>query len=368
MKKRIFASFLALACMATLVVGCGSKEAEETQAEATEQVVEEATEKPAEAAEADAVDAMIAEVEVTLQNQLGVEPESGKGERIGVLIITTTNEFWNNMKNRYEEAAADLGIEVEVFEAAAEDDTQGQLDALNTMLTMDFDAIIVSPINGTNLIPGIVAANEAGIPIINLGPGVDLEALEAAGGHLDGKITVNFEEQGQTVANDMISRLPEGGEVAILGGLEGAGQSVGRTNGAKSVFEATDGIDLVAVQACDWDTEKAYEATKDILTAHPELKGIFACNDNMALAAVQALQEMGNEDVLVYGVDYTSDAKAAIEEGTMMGSMTYSSVAYTRAAEKMAMILAQGGSFEGPVYLPLTLINQDNVAELEGWR
>ena len=222
MKKRIFASFLALACMATLVVGCGSKEAEETQAEATEQVVEEATEKPAEAAEADAVDAMIAEVEVTLQNQLGVEPESGKGERIGVLIITTTNEFWNNMKNRYEEAAADLGIEVEVFEAAAEDDTQGQLDALNTMLTMDFDAIIVSPINGTNLIPGIVAANEAGIPIINLGPGVDLEALEAAGGHLDGKITVNFEEQGQTVANDMISRLPEGGEVAILGGLEGA--------------------------------------------------------------------------------------------------------------------------------------------------
>ena len=79
------------------------------------------------------------------------------------------------MKTRYEEAAKELGIEVTVFEADAEDDTQGQLDALNTMVTMDFDAIILSPIDGTNLIPGIVAANNAEIPVINLGPGVDTE-------------------------------------------------------------------------------------------------------------------------------------------------------------------------------------------------
>ena len=236
------------------------------------------------------------------------------------------------------------------------------------MIPMGFDAIILSPIDGTNLIPGIVAANEEGIPVINLGPGVDMDALADANGHLDGKITVNFEEQGSTVANDMISRMPDGGEVAILAGLEGAGQSVGRTNGATKVFEETEGVELVAAQACDWDTEKAYEATKDILTAHPELKGIFACNDNMALAAVRALQEMEIEGVMVYGVDYTSDAKAAIEEGTLMGSMTYSSSVYTKAAEEMAMLIVQGKTFEGPVYLPLTLVNQDNISDFEGWK
>lgn len=143
---------------------------------------------------------------------------------------------------------------------------------------------------------------------------------------------------------------------------------MGRTNGAKAVFESAEGIELAAVQACDWDTEKAYEATKDILIANPDLEGIFACNDNMALAAVQALQEMGNEDVMVYGVDYTSDARAAIAEGTMMGSMTYSSAIYTKAAEEMAMLIAQGKTFEEPVYLPLTLVTQDNVADFEGWK
>lgn len=375
MMRKCFTGLLAAGCIAAALTGCGSSDSgKETSAPETTAAAEKTTEaetsKETEAAEASSgkVDQLLADVETRMSEALGELPESGQGEKIGVLISSTSNEFWGTMKTRYEEAAKDLGIEVEVFEADAEDDTQGQLDALNTMVTMDFDAIILSPIDGTNLIPGIVAANEAEIPVINLGPGVDGEALADAGGHLDGKITVNFEEQGSTVANDMIARMEDGGKVAILSGLEGAGQSVGRTNGAKAVFESTEGIELAAVQACDWDTEKAYEATKDILTANPDLEGIFACNDNMALAAVQALQEMGNEDVMVYGVDYTSDAKAAIEEGTMMGSMTYSSAIYTKAAEEMAMLIAQGKTFEEPVYLPLTLVTQDNVADFEGWK
>lgn len=363
MKKRILAVLLSVSCMAVMMTGCGGKADEPKEESAKEE--ETAGEEEAAGSK---VDDILADVEAQMNEALGELPKTGQGEKIGILISSTANEFWGTMKTRYEEAAEELGIEVEVFEASAEDDTQGQLDALNTMIPMEFDAIILSPIDGTNLIPGIVAANEEGIPVINLGPGVDTDALADAGGHLDGKITVNFEEQGSTVANDMISRMPDGGEVAILAGLEGAGQSVGRTNGATKVFEETEGIELVATQACDWDTEKAYEAAKDILTAHPELKGIFACNDNMALAAVRALQEEGNEDVMVYGVDYTSDAKAAIEEGTMMGSMTYSSAIYTKAAEEMAMLMVQGKTFEEPVYLPLTLVNQDNVADFEGWR
>lgn len=363
MKKRILAVLLAVSCTAMLMMGCGSKDGEAETSKEDTTTEEDATEDTA-----SKVDDILAEVESQMNEALGELPETGKGEKIGILISSTANEFWGTMKTRYEEAAKELGIEVKVFEASAEDDTQGQLDALNTMIPMGFDAIILSPIDGTNLIPGIVAANDASIPVINLGPGVDTDALADAGGHLDGKITVNFEEQGSTVANDMVSRMKDGGEVAILAGLEGAGQSVGRTNGATKVFEETDGVELVATQACNWDTEKAYEATKDILTAHPDLKGIFACNDNMALAAVQALQEMGNEDVMVYGVDYTSDAKAAIQDGTMMGSMTYSSTIYTKAAEEMAMLMVQGKTFDQPVYLPLTLVNQDNVADFEGWR
>ena len=360
--KKFIAVMLTMAMTMSLFAGCASKEKEPEKTN-DENVAEEQT-----ATENSEVDKLLVETEKVLMEQIGKAPENGKGEKVGALIISMTNPFWSNMKTRYEESAKTLGIELDVQTGTTEGDTQSQLDTLMTMADMDYDTIIVSPIDGTNLIPGIKKCNDKGIKVINLGPGVDMEALKQAGGHLDGKITVKFEDQGATVANDMIERLPDGGKVAILEGLAGAGQSVGRTKGATDVFNATKNIELVASQPCDWDMTKAYEATKDILQANPDLKGIFACNDVMALAAIQALKDNGVEGVLVYGVDFTDDAKAAIIDGTMTGSMSYSSTIYTKAALMMAMKLAQGDTFEDNIYVPLTLVTGDNVNKLEGWK
>ncbi len=314
------------------------------------------------------VQQLYAEFDAAMEEQIGPMPESFGDIKVGAVVISLTNQFWVNMKDFYEAAGEELGIPIDVQTGTTEGDTASQLDVLMTMADMDYDVIIVSPIDGTNLIPGIVKCNENGVKVINLGPGVDTEALAEAGGHLDATITVAFTEQGETVANDMISRLPDGGQVAIIAGLAGAGQSEGRTSGAKEVFEATEGIELVAVQNCDWDATLAYDATKALITEYPDLKGIFCCNDTMALAAVEALAAEGKEDVLVYGVDFTDDARAAIMEGTMTGSMSYSSQRYTKAALQMAVMLNEGETFDSSIYLPLTLVTVDNVNDLEGWQ
>lgn len=314
------------------------------------------------------VQQLYAEFDAAMEEQIGPMPENFGDIKVGAVVISLTNPFWVNMKNFYEAAGQELGIDIDVQTGTTEGDTASQLDVLMTMADMDYDVIIVSPIDGTNLIPGIVKCNENGVKVINLGPGVDVAALEDAGGHLDATITVAFTEQGETVANDMISRLPDGGQVAIIAGLAGAGQSEGRTSGAKEVFEATEGIELVAVQNCDWDATLAYDATKALITEYPDLKGIFCCNDTMALAAVEALAAEGKEGVLVYGVDFTDDARAAIIEGTMTGSMSYSSQRYTKAALQMAVMLNEGETFDSSIYLPLTLVTVDNVNDLEGWQ
>lgn len=314
------------------------------------------------------VQQLYAEFDAAMEEQIGTMPESFGDIKVGAVVISLTNPFWVNMKEFYEAAGEELGIDIDVQTGTTEGDTASQLDVLMTMADMGYDVIIVSPIDGTNLIPGIVKCNENGVKVINLGPGVDVAALEDAGGHLDATITVAFTEQGETVANDMISRLPDGGQVAIIAGLAGAGQSEGRTSGAKEVLEAAEGIELVAVQNCDWDATLAYDATKALITEYPDLKGIFCCNDTMALAAVEALAAEGKEGVLVYGVDFTDDARAAIIEGTMTGSMSYSSQRYTKAALQMAVMLNEGETFDSSVYLPLTLVNVDNVGDLEGWQ
>ena len=72
--------------------------------------------------------------------------------------------------------------------------------------------------------------------------------------------------------------------------------------------------------------------------------------------------------MFVYGVDFTDDAREAIKAGTMTGSMSYSSARYTKAALQMAVMLNEGHTFDSYVYLPLTLVNVDNVNDLEGWK
>ena len=368
--RRGFIAALALAAAAVpcAAFAAGSGKTEEKADDDAKAADKAAETESTEDGQSEFVQKKLAEIEEEIDKQLPQIPEADPDAKIGILISSTSNEFWATMKSCYENAAEQLGVNIQIFEASTETDAAGQLDVLNTMVGMGFDVIIASPIDGTNLIPGVVAANEAGIPVINLGPGINLETLEAAGGHIDGKITVSFSDQGKTAAEDLVSRIPEGGEVAILAGLSGAAQSEGRAGGAAEVFEAAEGVELVANQACDWDTTKAYEATKDILTAHPDLKGIFACNDNMALAAVQALQEMGKTDVLTYGVDFTSAAKAAMQEGTMTGSITYSSAISTKTVEKMALILHQGGELPEAIYNPLVLVTKETVDDYEGWK
>ncbi len=360
--KKIVSILLVVIMVMGLFVGCSDRGEENTDAdEPTNLDVENSAASSEE-------NLKIKEMETILMDQLDPMPETGKGENVGVLIISLTNPFWANMKEKYEKAGEELGINVEVLSAPTEGDTVSQLETLDGMAVKDYDSIIFSPIDGNNLIPGIIRANQANIPVINLGPGVNKEALGEQDGHLDGIITVDFENQGEMVANDMLNYLPDGGKVAIIQGLAGAGQSEGRTNGAKEVFENTDGIDLVSIQPGDWDRNKAYEITTALIQAHPDIKGIFACNDVMALAAVEALEAAGlNDQVVVYGVDFTGEAQESIISGRLDGSITYSPAVYTKAGLLLALKISQGQEITDPVYCPLAIVNKDNVNEFNGW-
>ena len=315
-----------------------------------------------------AENARVKEVEENLFSQIGEMPKLNGGEKLGALVISLTNPYWVGMKEAYEAAAAQYGVKIDVLAAPTEGDKQSQLEALDAMSVKDYKAIVLSPIEPFNLVPGIVRANEAKIPVINLGPGVSTDALKSAGGHLDGRLTVDFSEQGRMAARDMVARIGKG-KVAIIKGIVGAAQSEGRTAGATEVFKAAEGIELVSVQPGEWSSTKAYAIAADLVQAHPDLKGIFCCNDVMALAASRALIDAGvKKNVVLYGVDFIEEARKAIEEGRMDGTIAYPCSAYGKAAVIMALKLAQGMELKNTIYSPLHVVNAENVAEFKGYR
>ncbi len=354
-RKKLVALFVLFAFLFSMV-GCGSTP--DTEAE-----------PPVTSTDDQVFDSKVAENERILMEQLQPLPELQQGEKIGILVITLANPYWVSLKESYERAAKELGVNVEVMAAPTENDTKSQLETLQAMVAKDYQGLIVSPIEPFNLVPGVVAANKKGIKVVNLGPGINVDALTEAGGHLDGRITVDFEEQGEKAAQYIVEKIgAEGGKVAIIQGIPGAGQSEGRTAGAKRVFESTPGIELVSIQPANWDRNTAYNVTTNLLQSNPDIKGIFCCNDVMALAAADALIAAGKRDgKIVFGVDFIDEAKEAIKAGKLDGSIAYSMDAYAKAGILLAVKTIQGMEVPKQVNSPLAVVTKENIQEYETW-
>ena len=182
-------------------------------------------------------------------------------------------------------------------------------------------------------------------------------------------ITVDFKSQGEMGAQYIIdNNKSDSKKVAVIAGNEGGTQADARRDGAKETFEAA-GYDVVAVEQCDFDVQKAYDAATAIIEANPDLAGIACGNDDMALGVVKALQEKDMKDqVMVVGVDFTEEAKAALEDGTYDATVAMSPYLMGREAVIMMLKALEGQEVTSiGDSTPMALVNADNVAEMSDW-
>ncbi len=162
--KQLVTIFLLGIFMLTMV-GCGNNSKDKT-------VVKEKA--PVEKVS----DAKVVANEKILMDQLQPLPKLKQGEKIGILVITLANPYWVSLKDSYERAAKELGVTVEVMAVPTEGDTKSQLETLQAMIAKDYKGLILSPIEPNNLVPGVVNANQKGIKVVNLGPGINVDAIK----------------------------------------------------------------------------------------------------------------------------------------------------------------------------------------------
>lgn len=362
MKKRVVSILLCVTMVSAMVMGCGSSSDEKTEEAKTEDTAEEEEEDDGEMT-------LFKQALAQVDEDFAPLPAKDSGVKLAAIESTLTNSFWVTMQEGYEDAAEEYGVEIDVQATDTDTDTAGQLDILETMLLKDYAAIAVSPLTGDCLISGIVKANQDEVPIITTGNEVDADALEKAGGYLTGMITVDFKSQGSMGAQYIIdNNKSESKKVAIIAGNEGGTQADARRDGAEEAFKAA-GYEVVAIEQCDFDVQKAYDAATAIMEANPDVIG-FACgNDDMALGVVKALQEKEVKDqVMVVGVDFTEEAKEAIANGTYDASVAMSP--YLMGREAVIMMLK---ALEGQEVTtigdstPMALVNADNVGEMSDW-
>ena len=240
-------------------------------------------------------------------------PATADDVSISFIVKDMTNPYYARMGDGAQRAADELGVNLTWVSAQFNGDIEGQIGVMEAELVKSPDAIVLVPMNATALIPKIMEANSMGIPVIT----ADTRAEE---GMADIETFVGLDEKQSFMgmAEFVVEQLGGQGKIAILEGFRGSSTAELRLEGMMEVFDAAEGIEVVASISADWDQEKGLKASEDILQAHPDVDAIVGSNDLMALGAVQAVKSAGKlGEVLVVGDDAIPSALSALVAGEL---------------------------------------------------
>jgi ribose transport system substrate-binding protein len=277
----------------------------------------------------------------------------GGGPRIGLSISTLNNPFFVTLRNGAQDAAKKEGAELIV--ADAQNDAATQQDDVQNFVTQQVDAILVNPVDSESIVPAIQAANQANIPVIALDRG-------ASGGEIATLIASDNVEGGRIAGEELIE-LVGSGPVAQLEGIPGASPTRDRGQGFEEVINGQDAVELVASQTANFDRAEGLNVTENILQSNPEIKGIFAQNDEMALGAVRALGNRAGTDVKIVGFDAIEDALNAIQDGKMNATVAQQPDRIGSLGVENAIKVIDGESVPENIPVEVKLVTEENVSE-----
>jgi ribose transport system substrate-binding protein len=246
------------------------------------------------------------------------------------------HQFWQAVKAGADKAAADLGVEVSFEGPDTEAQVDKQMDMLAAALAKKPAAIGFAALDSQAAIPLLRQAQEAGIPVIAFDSGVDSDIPVATAS------TDNLAAAG-LAADKMAELIGGSGKVALVVHDQTSRTGVDRRDGfVNRVKDSHPGIEIVDIQYGGGDQLQSTEITKAILTAHPDLKGIFGANEGSALGVVNAIRETGRNDVVVIGYDSGAAQKQAIMDGIMAGAITQNPVGIGYETVKAAVAASKG--------------------------
>ncbi|HHV62063.1 MAG TPA: substrate-binding domain-containing protein [Firmicutes bacterium] len=290
-----------------------------------------------------------------LEKALGPVPKPSKHYRIGAIEKTLINEHWQEMKKGYEDAAKKYGITVEVGAVDTEQDLMKQLNLAETFIAKGYDALAVSPLTASNLVPALEKARKKGIPILNVDDSRITEVPVTAFVGADHRLMGVY-------AADYFGKHIKSGKVALIEGMAGSPASQQRVAGFTETIKKYPGLKLVASQPGNWDRVQAMNAATNIIRVHPDLKAIYACNDTMALGVVEAVINAGKAGkIMVIGTDGVPDAIKSIREGKMTGTIAAFPYEMGRIATEVAIRVLEGQKVPPVIVSPMVLVTKDNV-------
>ena len=266
------------------------------------------------------------------------------------------NPFWASVEKGAREEAAKLGVDLVLVAPPQEGDVQAQINQVEDQLAKGVDAIALAPGDPNAFAPIVDDAIKSGVPVVF----VDTKGINEGVTF----IGTNNKNGAALAAKFICDKTPKGADVAVLTGIESQSTALLRRDGAIKGLKDC-GLNLVATQTAMWDTAKGRSVTESIILKNPNIKAIFASNDNMGIGAMQALKDADMNDVVVVGFDATPDAAKSILAGEMTATIAQFSYNMGAYGVKYALELANGGSIDLNIDTGTQLVTKENANDFK---
>lgn len=282
-----------------------------------------------------------------------------KGERLMVIITPSLdNPFFGREALAAEARAQALGYRALKYSHG--DDAFKQSELIDSAIARGADAIVLDNAGADASVAAVQKARIAGIPVFL----IDREI--SARGVANAQIVSNNYQGAALGGQSFAAAMGEAGNYVELVGKESDTNAMIRSRGYHDVLDQYPGLRMVARQSANWSQSEAFAKMQSILQAHPDIKGVIAGNDTMALGAIAALEGAGRSDVIVVGFDGSNDARDAILAGKMHATVLQPAYRQAQYAVELADRFLKSGATGQPEkqLMDCLLVTRDNARAL----
>ena len=272
-------------------------------------------------------------------------------------LSTQANSFMVKMREGAQKKADELGLTINFQDAS--DDSATQANQLANAAATGTGVVIINPTDSDAMAPAVKQLTDAKIPVVAVDRAVNNAEVSSyiASDNVGG---------GKQAAKALSEAIHGEGEILVLQGKTGSSASRERGQGFDEGLKDSPNIKVVAKQTAEFERVKGLDVTTNLLQAHPNVKAIFAENDEMALGAIEALGDKAGKDVIVVGFDGVEDALKAIKEGTMYASIAQQPADMAAQAVVEASKLLKGEAATKEMQVDVVTVTKDNVDKFSG--
>jgi ribose transport system substrate-binding protein len=230
-------------------------------------------------------------------------------KEIAVVPMGRAHMFWQSVHAGAVAAGREAGVDILWNGPATETDYTVQIQIVDSMISRRVDAVVLAPIDRTAMVGVVERAADRGIPVVLFDSGLDSDKFVS-------RVATDNYGAGRLAAGRMAEILNGKGTVAIVAAQPGATSSTAREQGFEdAIKEKHPGIQVVDKRYGMADFAKSLAVAENMLTAHPELNGMFASNETSSVGAARALEGRPGNKVKLVAFDWSPTLLDGLKSG-----------------------------------------------------